>query len=563
MRSIAAFLFVWLGTCMTVAGQKNLVINGGFEDGLSGWNANEGVNATPWVFKEGKGSAAFVSMRAETGWIGMDQSVDLPRKAEALDVCAWIKGEHLVQGKETWNTALVIVDFYKGSSKMGDGIHVASLVGSRDWTLVDKKIKVPAGASSFKLMVALSSCTGSFYIDGIVARTMLADSIPGMERSNPVTVLVPDVAPSVALAETKALLVDKQVTNATAALFFNLRKSAHSHILFGHQSDTRQGVVDSTEDWVNSQQSEGISRRRSDVKDISGAYPAVYGFDFNVVANFNKGDWFAYEQYIARELTIDAYNRGGVVTYCWHYQNPVSQQGFYWKDSPVDAVAAILPGGKSHEVYKASLKQVANYAKSLVGKDGRLIPVIFRPFHEFDGDWFWWGKPHCTVEQYKALYQFTVTYLRDELGVHNFLYAWSPDRSFVSEPEYLERYPGDGYVDLVGTDNYWDLREGSDPAVAAAKFKVVSDYARLHNKVGALTETGLQNLTQPDWYTAMLLKALRKEPLEFAYVLVWANSKSGFWTPYKGHAAVADFLQFKDDPYVLFGDKVPDMYSIQ
>lgn len=49
--------------------------------------------------------------------------------------------------------------------------------------------------------------------------------------------------------------------------------------------------------------------------------------------------------------------------------------------------------------------------------------LIVCPFHEFDGDWFWWGKAHSSVADYKTLYQFTVTYLRDSLGVHNFLYA--------------------------------------------------------------------------------------------------------------------------------------------
>jgi mannan endo-1,4-beta-mannosidase len=51
------------------------------------------------------------------------------------------------------------------------------------------------------------------------------------------------------------------------------------------------------------------------------------------------------------------------------------------------------------------------------------LMLIVCPFHEFDGDWFWWGKAHSSVADYKTLYQFTVTYLRDSLGVHNFLYA--------------------------------------------------------------------------------------------------------------------------------------------
>lgn len=87
--------------------------------------------------------------------------------------------------------------------------------------------------------------------------------------------------------------------------------------------------------------------------------------------------------------------------------------------------------------------------------------MIFRPYHEFDGDWFWWGRSHCTIDEFKTLWRFTVAYLRDSLEVHNFIYAFSPDNKFNTESEFLERYPGDEWVDMVGMDNYGDFgRDG-------------------------------------------------------------------------------------------------------
>ncbi|WP_449436797.1 glycosyl hydrolase [Pedobacter steynii] len=50
--------------------------------------------------------------------------------------------------------------------------------------------------------------------------------------------------------------------------------------------------------------------------------------------------------------------------------------------------------------------------KSLKAADGNLVPVIFRPYHEFDGDWFWWGKSHCTTDEFKF-----------SVEVHCFLFA--------------------------------------------------------------------------------------------------------------------------------------------
>jgi mannan endo-1,4-beta-mannosidase len=365
------------------------------------------------------------------------------------------------------------------------------------------------------------------------------------------------------LATARSWLVDKNATEQTAALFYHLKRVSKTNILFGHQDDTKRGVTNATTQWANEEHLSPVPRDKSDVKEVTGAYPALYGHDFIHIANFADGGWYDYEAKIARELTIDAYNRGGVNTYAWHYANPVSKGSFYWSDSPTEAVSKILPGGSHHDVYKQSLKEIADFAKSLIGADGKLVPIIFRPFHEFDGDWFWWGRSHTTAENYKALYQFTVTHLRDALGVRNFLYAWSPDRGFNSESALMERYPGDAYVDIVGMDNYWDLRSGTATSIAAAKLKIISDYAKQKNKVAALTETGLQNVTQANWYTQMLLKVLQEHRLELGYVMVWANTKDAYWTPYKGHPAEADFISFKNNNYLLLGDRLPKMYELK
>jgi mannan endo-1,4-beta-mannosidase len=379
----------------------------------------------------------------------------------------------------------------------------------------------------------------------------------------PAVVPVVPVTSTPDLTTVKTWLVDKNATDETASLFYNLKQTAKNNILFGHQDDTKRGVTGPAVQWANEQQFSGISTAQSDVKMVTGVYPAVYGHDFIHMTNFATGAWFDYEKSIARTLTIEAYNRGGINTYCWHYANPVSKGGFYWSDSPVTAVNQVLPGGSANETFKASLKIVADYAKTLIGADGKLIPVIFRPFHEMDGSWFWWGNGHCSAAEYIAMYQYTVKYLRDDLGVRNFLFAWSPDRNFNSQTQYLTYYPGDEYVDLVGTDNYEDMKAGVSPDIAASKFKIVSDYAKAHHKLAALTETGLQNLTRTDWFTQQLLKSLKNQNLEFAYALLWANTKDAYWTPYMGHPAASDFMAFKNDGFVLFADKMPSMYRIK
>ena len=110
----------------------------------------------------------------------------------------------------------------------------------------------------------------------------------------------------------------------------------------------------------------------------------------------------------------------------------------------------ILPGGAYNPQFTAFLDLVAEYAEQVDG------PVLFRPFHENTGSWFWWGKAFCDAETYKSVFKYTVEYLRDIKDVHNLLYVYGPGSEATTMQEYEERYPGDEFVDMVGFDTYDD-----------------------------------------------------------------------------------------------------------
>lgn len=347
--------------------------------------------------------------------------------------------------------------------------------------------------------------------------------------------------------------IDSQATRETKKLYKSLRKLSKGHTLFGHQHATEYG-----HGWSGD---EG----RSDVKSVTGSHPAVIGVD---IMGFSGRplESIAQSKESLRKNVVDTYNRGGVTTVAWHFSNPVSGGGFYWRDTvSLPAVKYIIPGGEAHEQYKEILKGIGEWANTLVGDDGKLAPVIFRPFHEFDGGWFWWGQPHCTKEEFIALWQFTVSYLRDELDVHNFLYAFSPDNRFLTEAEFLERYPGDAWVDMVGMDNYGDMgRNRYALDTAALKLKIVSDYARKAGKLAAFTETGLESIPNTTWWTETLLKVMRTYDLRLAYVLVWRNdtrSATHYYAPYPGQVSVPDFMKFYEDPYTLFESDLKNIYG--
>jgi mannan endo-1,4-beta-mannosidase len=352
----------------------------------------------------------------------------------------------------------------------------------------------------------------------------------------------------------QTVLVDQQATEETIALFKNLAKLSEKHTLFGHQHATEYG-----HGWQGEE-------NRSDVKSVVGSHPAVIGVDVSGFSGREPAEIEKAKQ-LVRKNVVDTYNRGGVTTVSWHFSNPVSKGGFYWVDSlSLPAVKYIIPGGEAHEKYKDILKGIGAWAHSLHGADGKLAPVIFRPYHEFDGGWFWWGKPHCTREEFIALWRFTVSYLRDSLDVHNFLYAFSPDNKFRTEAEFLERYPGDKWVDMVGMDNYGDMgRDGYAIDNAVRKLKIVSDYAMKRGKLAAFTETGLESIPNPTWWTETLLKVMKAGNMRLCYVLVWRNdtkSATHYYAPFPGHMpSIPDFKKFYDDPYTLFENDLKNIYG--
>ena len=347
-------------------------------------------------------------------------------------------------------------------------------------------------------------------------------------------------------------LIDKDASPMTKALFYNLRKIQNKgKVLFGHQEATTYGRT-----WYG-------DKDRSDVKDITGSHPAVIGLDFANVTVIDT-EQFLKEKAKLIKSVIDTYNRGGISTFAWHQKNPSNSGSFYWEQNPVKVVSDILPEGNLHDTYKFYLSTIADVANSFRNRNGELIPVIFRPYHEYDGEWFWWGKGHCTKEEFIRLWRFTVDYLRNELGVHNFIYAFSPDCRFDTEKEFLDYYPGDNYVDMLGMDDYWDFRPdgNNNPSLAEKKLQIVADVAQNRGKLSAFTETGLEGVTQVDWFTSTLLPILEK--VNVCYVLVWRNAHDNpthHYAPDKGHPAEENFRKFTDSETILLERDLPNMYE--
>lgn len=349
-------------------------------------------------------------------------------------------------------------------------------------------------------------------------------------------------------------LITNNATPETQALYANMKRLAKTHIMFGHQAANQYG-----HSWKD-------IPGKTDVNDVCGSHPAVYGHDFSELTMKNTEKRQEEIETKLRFYVREAYLRGGINTMSWHLVNPVSEKSFYWKDDPVAAVPLIIPGGSHHDAYKEKLRTIAAFAQSVKGDRGELIPMIFRPFHEYDGDWFWWGVPHhCTADEFITLWRFTVSYLRDSLRVKSFMYAISSDVRLNSREELQQYYPGDDYTDMIGQDNYQDFKGGGKGSLAEfeRKIRMVSDFAKERNKLCALTETGIEGIPHSTWWTGVLLPLLKDKGLELSYVLVWRNAYNNpthYFAPFPGQISSDDFVRFREDGYTLFEDDLNEMY---
>jgi mannan endo-1,4-beta-mannosidase len=135
------------------------------------------------------------------------------------------------------------------------------------------------------------------------------------------------------------------------------------------------------------------------------------------------------------------------------------------------------------------------------------------------------------------------------------LIAYSPD-DFNREREYLEYYPGDESVDILGHDNYKDTASKGNLRRFVSKAALVARIAHRKGKIAALTEIGAENVPFPEYWTRRVLRPLlsNKDAMKTVFALFWRNRDiHHHYAPYPGHASVPDFWKFTQHPFVRMG----------
>lgn len=406
-------------------------------------------------------------------------------------------------------------------------------------------------------------------------------------------------------------LADDQADKKTLALYQYLKAVGESSsVIYGHMEDT-----------VLKAGSSALSY--SDTEDVTGSISAIDGLDCGGhFSGFANKFISRYPEEAEKLKIVDddstaeddikaaaafsniSIQNGAIITLSSHMPNfayaekkenadsinKTYDKFNYLKDSyelTGDCMNNILPGGEFNEAYRAHLDLIAEYAKLIEG------PVLFRPLHENTGGWFWWGNTFCTPDTYKSVFKYTVDYMRDVKGIHNFIYLYGPGSEAANEAEYEERYPGDGYVDMVGFDSYDDSPNETENYTFQNDFKntirLTNSFAKKHNKLFAVTETGIKNPNdkallptgngRKDWYNEILDIVTDKE-FNCCYFMLWSNysSSGSYYTSFvvsknnddntlTGHEMLDNFISFYNDQRSIFASDqkgiISDLESIQ
>lgn len=246
----------------------------------------------------------------------------------------------------------------------------------------------------------------------------------------------------------------------------------------------------------------GGDRFLDTVHAITGKYPAVWGGDFIWWGSQDRGEHVVQE-------AISKYKAGYIIALMWHQGRPIDDPPYGWKESIQAKLSdaqwreLTTPGTELYRRWLAQIDRVAGYLHEL---DSAHVPVLWRPYHEMNGVWFWWGNRKGTggiQKLWKMMYDRYVNHFH----LDNLLWVWGANgpRDIPGDEAYAYRdfYPGPRWVDILGADVYHNDYEQKD-------------YQELLSLAGgkliALTECG-------ELPNTIILKAQPK----WCYFLEWAD----------------------------------------
>ncbi len=229
------------------------------------------------------------------------------------------------------------------------------------------------------------------------------------------------------------------------------------------------------------------------------------------------GDYFQYDggRIVTsfNPIAINYWNAGGLITLTLSIPNPTTG-GAGHDVSRLNTAELLTPGTATHNKYVFMLNQIGDALRVLQSAG---VVVILRPYHELNGDWFWWGTKFLSTAQFQSLWAFTHDYLTKTKGLHNLVWMYSVNADIGS---LTARYPGDSFVDITGFDLYTN-----DPTEGIASYKTL---VALGKPIG-LAEFGAggSGLGNARFQETVLTSALREHMPRITFWQQWWDGNAG------------------------------------
>ncbi|MGN0483978.1 MAG: glycosyl hydrolase [Lachnospiraceae bacterium] len=276
------------------------------------------------------------------------------------------------------------------------------------------------------------------------------------------------------------------------------------------------------------------------IQEVTGKLPALCGFEllaYSPNIRLETADEACVTEVERNRGTLkkawEWAKKGGLLTFTWHWFSPIGgrDKSFYSEKTDYDPEEALKEGTPEYLAFCKDLDVMAALLKPFCDKH---VPILWRPFHESEGDWFWWGRKGPKVA--KELYRFMFQYFTQKHALHNLIWVWNCPLE--------EGYVGDAYCDIVSRDLY-------PPAHAHGAFR--EEYGELgklskQKKGIALAETGII----PD------ADALQEMHTPWLWYMAW----SGEFTLTEKFNSYEALTRLYQHAYAITLDRLPKLYEI-
>jgi len=274
------------------------------------------------------------------------------------------------------------------------------------------------------------------------------------------------------------------------------------------------------------------------IQDVTGKEPALCGFEllgYSPNIDYKESSAECLTEVEENKGTLDKAwewaERKGLITFTWHWYSPLcgSDKAFYQKNTPFDARRAVIEGTPENAALLSDMDVMAGLLKPFCEKN---IPILWRPFHESQGEWFWWGSrgPETAKQLYNMMYdRYTFKY-----ELNNLIWVWNSPLA--------KGYVGDDTCDVISCDHYLpkhfhsDYREQYEELIGITKTP----------KITALGEIG----PIPD------IGGLSGSKIPWTWYMTWSNEIC------RETVTSREILKAAyDHPYAVTLDKLPVLYG--